>query len=716
MSTAAYLPKPPQPPHDPRRLPLDARTGWQAARLKEVVAAHDGALTLAPIAGSIRRLNEANGAFGGLTMPTNVAVTTDGSVLLLDQASGTLKRFDPCRCRFETVPCTGGIGSGPRQVLDAGGIGVSCGNLFIADAGNARLQIYGLHGFVLRGFWRPPAEQTGQPWLPVDVAFASHGRVLVADPNNGCVHLFNAGGCWLGCVKGTGAVNAIATDRNDRLYVFVSDRLPVAIFDLETGEKVGEATRAERVADGFARLPVAMTAAGLLELGALCLPRAESAWFDLSGAPAAAPGASDTAHYSSQGTYLSTALDSHIYRCQWDRLQFSLAVPNGTRVKVHTFTAETELTLGQIEDLSDDAWATRQTVFPSTAKNSQWDCLVRSEPGRFLWLRLELLSDGERAPKIERILIDFPRISLRRYLPAVFAEEPVSADFTDRFLAVFDRGFRRVEGEIDHLAHYFDPLSAPAESGKSDFLSWLASWIGVTLNRQLPLARRRRIVKEAGQLFKHRGTVFGLRRMLELYLGLETRRCIGRQTCAPCTATQPPPWQPPQLILEHFKLRRWLFLGTGRLGDQATLWGQSIVNRSQLSGAQTDGNARLGTSQLKTAQDPFRDPFHLYAHTFSVFLPGWIGRSESYRTTVERLIGAEKPAHTNHRIVFVEPRFRIGIQSMIGFDSVIGCYPSGVAVNESRLGKSTVLDSARKGGPQLRVGDNARIGTTTQLS
>ena len=90
---------------------------------------------------------------------------------------------------------------------------------------------------------------------------------------------------------------------------------------------------------------------------------------------------------------------------------------------------------------------------------------------------------------------------------------------------------------------------------------------------------------------------------------------------------------------------------------------QSLI-LARLSGPQIDGNAQLGVSQLNTTQDPFRDPFHVYAHKFSVFVPAWVGASPRRRKSLEQLIQAEKPGHTAHQLIFVEPRFRIGIQSM----------------------------------------------------
>src|SRR5207249_1197884 len=92
-----------------------------------------------------------------------------------------------------------------------------------------------------------------------------------------------------------------------------------------------------------------------------------------------------------------------------------------------------------------------------------WDCLITSPPGRFLYLRLTLRGNGAVTPRIACIKLFFPRISLRRYLPAVFGENPISADFTDRMLAVFDTIFRSVETTLDNFARYLDPMSTPTK-------------------------------------------------------------------------------------------------------------------------------------------------------------------------------------------------------------------------------------------------------------
>src|SRR6185437_5128538 len=134
------------------------------------------------------------------------------------------------------------------------------------------------------------------------------------------------------------------------------------------------------------------------------------------------------------------------------------------------------------------------------------------------------------------------------------APDPVSADFTDRFLGIFDRGFRSVEGQIDRQADLFDPRSAPAVPkgpGAPDMLSWLAGWIGVVFDRAWPVAKRRRYLMQAAKLYPCRGTLPGLRSALILWLGLDTLDPPRRPArCAPNCAPPPPAWRPPQLILE----------------------------------------------------------------------------------------------------------------------------------------------------------------------
>ena len=116
--------------------------------------------------------------------------------------------------------------------------------------------------------------------------------------------------------------------------------------------------------------------------------------------------------------------------------------------------------------------------------------------------------------------------------------------------------------------------------------------------------------------------------------------------------------------------------------------------------------------------DPYHDPFDVYAGQFTVFVPASLRRSNSRRRGLESLLRRETPAHALGHIAYVEPRFRIGTQSMIGFDAVVGRYPAGMRLRGATLGAATVLGTPPDlgPGPELQIGDRSRIGVTTRLT
>ncbi len=732
-STMNRIPIIPKPPHDPTWLLLNRRVGWNVERMSNLD--HSCNLSLSTVPGTGRLITEGSGSFGGLTLPSNVAIGLDRYIYLLDKPTSVLKIFNTCECRFKAIACIGGIGNEAREFNEPNGIAICGNNLYVCDTGNHRLSIFAIHGWGLRTTWSPPlsAELTNQ-WDPFGIAIDRHGRVFVTDPANGCIHRFSSSGYWETCYFGFGVVTHLAIDCFDRLYAHVeSESSEVVIVDTN-GVRLNAVMRPGEVASYFPELPFEVDAYGNLYLGRICVADCSDDHnevvtlktkkiFDLHGNPFTKISESIQIAYEKKGYYLSSALDSRLYRCQWHRIVLQGVIPSGTTLAVLTYTAETDQTKGQLLSLPEESWETKQVV--NKIEECEWDCLVRSNGGRYLWIKLIFRGNGLSTPVIGNIKIEFPRISLRRYLPAVFGSDPIGADFIDRFLSIFDTTLRSIEKKIDYQAEYLDPMSTPAETDEKDgkdFLTWLASWLGITLERHWSENKRRKFLKKAARLYHIRGTKDGLWQQLLFFLGLESGNSCNQDVtpehlfkdCGSTeTLNQPSNWQPPPLILEHYQLRRWLFLGGSRLGDQAVLWGKRIVNRSQL-----DEGAKVGRTQLITTHDPFRDPFHVYAHKFSVFVPACYGKSDRNRRGLENLLNREKPAHTQHQIVYVEPCFRIGIQSMVGLDSVIGQYPEGVILNEAPLGKDTILGKSpdKPGGPTMEVGKEARIGSTTRLN
>jgi phage tail-like protein len=88
-------------------------------------------------------------------------------------------------------------------------------------------------------------------------------------------------------------------------------------------------------------------------------------------------------------------------------------------------------------------------------------------------------------------------------------------DFLARMLLVFEALWEPLEERQDHIAMYFDPRTCPAQ-----LLPWLGTWLDITLDPHWPEDRRRSLLAEAMELYRWRGTAYGLSRMIEVSTGL----------------------------------------------------------------------------------------------------------------------------------------------------------------------------------------------------
>ncbi len=143
-----------------------------------------------------------------------------------------------------------------------------------------------------------------------------------------------------------------------------------------------------------------------------------------------------------------------------------------------------------------------------------WELLLQSVKGRYLQLEITLEGTGRSTPKIYALRVWYPRFSyLQHYLPAIYREEPLQADFLDRWLANFEGAFTNLEDKIQNLPRLLDPRSTPAEA-----LDWLAKWTGLILDPLWSEKQRRFFIRHANEFYKQRGTKRGLELTLRLYL------------------------------------------------------------------------------------------------------------------------------------------------------------------------------------------------------
>ncbi len=103
--------------------------------------------------------------------------------------------------------------------------------------------------------------------------------------------------------------------------------------------------------------------------------------------------------------------------------------------------------------------------------------------------------------------------SYLKFLPIIFQE----SDFLGRFLTLLEAIWEPLETRQDHINMYLDPRTCPA-----CFLPWLASWFGLEVNPHWPEGRLRSLLTEIIELYRWRGTKYGLARMIELCTGAAT--------------------------------------------------------------------------------------------------------------------------------------------------------------------------------------------------
>lgn len=720
---------------------LNQYAGWQTAVATNTTIGDT--IQLQSLPGNPRPLNDDQGSFGGLTLPNALALDTDGRLYALDSTTLKICRFDPCTNHFQILPALGGSGHQPRRFHQPTAITISRHNdLFVVDNGNRRIQKFALKGLVLRAIWGPlqVTQENGQycvqpfdkpphdsyppqTWDPVDIAVTPHLWAYVSDRAQGLIHLFDAQGHWRAAYNGVDENNQplvsptyLALDKAGNLYVVQEGQAEVVVLD-KNGRFLRRITQPEEAGSAFAPIALAFDPDGQLyacdgvtgrlylygntntamdntdvTLGSPIRCHAFKGHgcamtLDATGQPFIVDARTGTIlqlessiTYAEEGQVLIGPLDSELYRCQWHRVALDGRIEQGTAVRVDTFTADTPRTAYEVGLLPENRWATGQVR--SHPDDGEWDCLVRSAPARYLWLRLTLRGDQRHSPIIRTVRLDYPRATSLRNLPAVFREDPSSADFLDRFLSIFDDIYDDLGQTITNIASIFDPEATPVA-----FLDWLASWLGLALERSWPISKRRRLIREAHRLYALRGTPEGLRQHVALY-----------------TDSTP-------TILEHFKLRRWLFLDQARLGDRSVLWGADVIDRLQ-----TNVHAQIGNFQLIDSGDPLRDPFHAYAHQFTIFVP-LRSDDDQQRQTLARIVELAKPAHTLACIELVQPRMKIGTQSFIGINTVIGQYPAGVVMGEGGLGYDTLLgpSAPEASPPAMQIGQRSRIGSSTRL-
>ncbi len=233
--------------------------------------------------------------------------------------------------------------------------------------------------------------------------------------------------------------------------------------------------------------------------------------------------------------------------------------------------------------------------------------------------------------------------SYLQHLPQIFRTGggPGGTQFLGRFLKIFEallsgRDDARPEGEkvagleerIAGFPAYLDPLLTPVDDPDaepaltSEFLDYLARWVGLMLDQNWTLAQKREWQRRIVPLYKRRGTRDGLAEYLAMFIGNQA------------SIDEPP---------GGFVLG---WLPTGEKGT-STLGVDTFIAGAPAYFFRVRINYGFGA-----------EPFEIAT---------W----RNIRKGTRAIVDIEKPAHTYYTLDARTPGFSVGIHSTIGQDTLI---------------------------------------------
>lgn len=414
--------------------------------------------------------------------------------------------------------------------------------------------------------------------------------------------------------------------------------------------------------------------------------------------------------YEPSGTVTTFRLDSGEWQTSWGRLFLEACIPAGTEVRVHSVAADEmpeEETLARkppanagsaavpYPELSPPmppvAFAPRPGDFhpihrresgrelpwakrPADDRFVTYEAPILAGAGRFLWITLELTGNTRVSPRVRGLRAEHPSHDYLRRLPRTFSRDEGAASFLRRYLAIFEGFLGEVDARSAERATLLDPRAAPEE-----VLPWLASFFGLVLDSRWSTDQQRTLIAEIADLWRARGTVRGLARMLEIYLGV-----------APA-------------VIEHFRLPGpgGSILGVAGASMPATVIGATF----RVGGARSTG-------PRDPAAPPAEDATSTHAHRFTVVIPGALG--DEQRAVVTDILEAHRPAHTLYDVCSVAGGVRLGVGLLVGVSTLVGRGAAFVPAQAGGwvLGVDGTVGQAEPGitPGASRLGKDARVG------
>lgn len=728
---------------------LNREGNWLGFKRSGIDLRDDGSLALA----ALPRLADVLPAEGSSAStpdgPGGIAIDSLGAIYFSDTANDQIFRIGGCDRKMTALAGVGGTNGLPGGLRKPRGLLVPRNRhaLFVADSLNNRIQVFDLNTLQLVDIWgqpdpgAPPQPDSapGRFDQPFSLAGDSVGNIYVVDYGNQRVQKFNSAGqvipaFWenvsansalrnpgeVAVLDHDGAVQVFVLDVVAlKIFVFDRDGLPVidpdGVGDSHLQQPVGLAVKGDAliIGDNAARRIFRFQIPGFEFIGeaigydgpvaALALDENGLLWvhpgnsspplrFDVGGG------------VRSRGVlWIDQPVQVQERRVDWYRLSaITSGFTEASHIELFVYTTDDPADAPSVDPAADNPFADPRWRPLGFAGNLEVDDLYIGG-GEFEYLFCGALwsSDGSSTPVLTQLRVEFNHPRYESYLPAVYRNNANCDDFLARLLSLFESIFADVEQEIESLPKLFDPGAAPKK-----FLPWLAGVLGFELDGNLSESAQRQIIAEIFRYYGRRGTRAGLRDSLRLFAQVDAiieepllnsgwwaLPAPSTSCCEACHANSDGnDWNAPENSI----------LGT-----------TTMLAAEQPQGAVVGTSAILDQSSLISANEFGSPLFADTAYQFSVRIYRAQLRRAETLARIEAIISQEKPAHTTYHLCVVEPRMRVGFQSRVGVDTVVGGQARNLALgSDQHLGEDTLL----AGTALSRLGAESRLGLTTRLN
>jgi phage tail-like protein len=416
-------------------------------------------------------------------------------------------------------------------------------------------------------------------------------------------------------------------------------------------------------------------------------------------------------HYHGAGRVIGFRLDAGQPQARWGRILLDACLPPNTSLRLHALINDDDIpgpraprtppanqalaaipspqatplplqawlpdaalagqALFQRVDGSEQPWLVEQEDFAT------YEAVAPATAGRYLWLVLELQGHSRATPKLRGVRAETPAHDWMRRLPQLYSRHEAMRSFLQRYLTPLAGLEDDLAAQSSQRHALLKPCSTPAAA-----LPWLAHWLGLVLDERWSERARRSFIKEAPWLFRLRGTLWALRRMVEIVTGARV------------------------VIVELYRLR-----GLARVGPVSAAGSSQAWDAPSVLGMGLRVGGPLGSEEITADKQAVSDSFALHAHRFAVLVQAEL--TPDTEAAVRHLLDQHRPAHTLYTLCALGQGARIGrglqigLSTLIGPDSGFGTLQLGAAT----LGRSQVLGRPARG---LRPG-TATLGRTSQL-